>query len=208
MTLGGIYLVTPEPIASNFFEVTEKALVSGVSTLQFRNKSAGFHYKLELAQKLSSLVYRYNKKFIIDDDVDLAIAVNADGLHIGKDDIPLSEARKKLPDKIIGYSTYGSREIAVQAQSLGADYVSFGPFFATNSKKDAGLYDIKVLEEIRKYIHVPIFAIGGINPENARVLRPFNLDGICVISWVYSSIDATRAVRELMRAFYGVDYIN
>ncbi len=208
MTLGGIYLVTPEPITSNFFEVTEKALVSGVSILQYRNKSAGFHDKLELAQKLSNLVYRYNRIFIIDDDVDLATAVNADGLHIGKDDVPLSEARKRLPDKIIGYSTYGSREIAVEAQTLGADYVSFGPFFATNSKKDAGLYDIKVLKGIRKYIHVPIFAIGGINPENAAILRPFNLDGICVISWVYSSVDPGRAVRELMGAFYGIDYIN
>ncbi|MCL5679525.1 MAG: thiamine phosphate synthase [Candidatus Thermoplasmatota archaeon] len=208
MTLGGIYLVTPDSMTSNFFEVTEKAIVSGVSILQYRNKSSGFQDKLEVAQKLSSLAYRYNRVFIIDDDVDLAIAVNADGLHIGKDDIPLPDARKRLPDKIIGYSTYGSREIAVEAQSLGADYVSFGPFFATNSKKDAGLYDIKVLEEIKKYVHVPIFAIGGINPENAAMLRPFNLDGICVISWVYSSADPGRAVKELMGAFYGMDYIN
>ena len=208
MTLGGIYLVTPDSMTSNFFEVTEKAIVSGVSILQYRNKSSGFQDKLEVAQKLSSLAYRYNRVFIIDDDVDLAIAVNADGLHIGKDDIPLPDARKRLPDKIIGYSTYGSREIAVEAQSLGADYVSFGPFFATNSKKDAGLYDIKVLEEIKKYVHVPIFAIGGINPENAAMLRPFNLDGICVISWVYSSADPGRAVKELMGAFYGIDYIN
>ncbi|MHB1708305.1 MAG: thiamine phosphate synthase [Thermoplasmataceae archaeon] len=208
MTLGGIYLLTPESIDSNFFEVTEKALVSGVSILQYRNKYSGFHDKLEHAKKLSSLAYRYNRIFIIDDDVDLAIAVNADGLHIGKDDIPFSEARKRLPDKIIGYSTYGSREIAVEAQSLGAEYVSFGPFFATNSKKDAGLYDISVLEGIRKYIHVPIFAIGGINPANAAILRPFDLDGVCVISWVYSSTDPERAVRELMDAFYGKDYVN
>ena len=208
MTLGGIYLVTPDSITSNFFEVTEKAMVSGVSILQYRDKSSGFHDKLEVARKLSSLAYRYNRTFVIDDDVDLAIAVNADGLHIGKDDIPLPEARKRLPDKIIGYSTYGSREIAVEAQSLGADYVSFGPFFATKSKMDAGLYDIKVLEEIKKYVHIPIFAIGGINPEKAAILRPFNLDGICVISWVYSSTDPGRAVKELMGAFYGIDYIN
>jgi len=208
MTLGGIYLVTPDSIPSNFFDVTEKALISGVSILQYRSKSSGFNDKLELAQKLSRLAYRYNKIFIIDDDADLAMAVNADGLHIGKDDIPLSEARERLPDKIIGYSTYGSLEIAVEAQSLGADYVSFGPFFATISKKDAGLYDIKVLEEIRKYIHVPVFAIGGINPQNAAILRPYNLDGICVISWVYSSDDPGHAVRELIDAFYGEDYIN
>ncbi|QRF76269.1 Thiamine-phosphate synthase [Thermoplasmatales archaeon] len=203
MTLQGIYLITPESRGERFFSVTEEALSSGVSMLQFRDKSSPMKEKIEVAKRLSRLAYRYNRLFIIDDDIELALSTNADGLHIGKEDIPLTEARKRLPGKIIGYSTYGSLEIALEAQSSGADYVSFGPFFKTTSKKDAGLYDIKVLNNIKNYIHVPVFAIGGINPANARKLCPFGLDGICVISWVYDSPDASEAVRELVEAFEG-----
>jgi len=114
--------------------------------------------------------------------------LGADGIHIGKDDVPFDYIKSRYPDRIIGVSTYGNLEDALAYQKLGADYVAFGSFFPTNTKEDATMCDINVLNSI-KSINIPVFVIGGINRNNIDLLLKYRISGIAVVSAIYSHID-------------------
>ncbi|CAC12401.1 thiamine phosphate pyrophosphorylase (yeast THI6) related protein [Thermoplasma acidophilum] len=197
----GLYLVTEDYSRKNFFNIIEEAIIGGVDIVQYRDKSNPRSVRLDVARKVKQICNRYDILFFIDDDVQLAIEVQADGVHIGKDDMPLPDARR-IFDGLIGYSTYGDREMAIFAEKNGADYVAFGPFFHTDTKKDADVYDIHVLEGIHKYIRIPVFVIGGINISNIRTFSGYGIDGVAVVSAIFSDPDPERAARELKAALY------
>lgn len=188
MKLKGLYLVTPEYTGPWIFSATERALKSGVNVLQYRDKKSSFRKKLEIGRKLREMCREYGIPFIVDDDPVLMDILDADGIHIGKDDVPFSYVKSKFSGRIIGVSTYGNLEDAVKFQRLGADYVAFGSFFNTQTKDDATMCDINILDGLDK-INIPAFVIGGINRNNVALLLKYKISGIAVVSAIYSSRD-------------------
>jgi thiamine-phosphate pyrophosphorylase len=193
MKLKGLYLVTPDHPGDRIINATERAIKSGVDILQYRDKTSSFREKLSTGRKLAALCHDYNIPFIVDDDPVLMDILGADGIHIGKDDVPFDYIKSRYPDRIIGVSTYGNLEDALAYQKLGADYVAFGSFFPTNTKEDATMCDINVLNNI-KNIKIPVFVIGGINSDNIDLLLKYRISGIAVVSAIYSHVDIERQV--------------
>ncbi|MEM0139281.1 MAG: thiamine phosphate synthase [Ferroplasma sp.] len=194
MRLKGLYLVTPDYIDESLFNRTETAIKNGVNILQYRDKSNTFKTRLYVARKLKKICTDYGIPFIIDDDPILMEIVDADGVHIGKDDVPFSYIKEKYPGRIIGVSTYGSIPDAMEYQKKGADYVAFGSFFSTHTKTDATMCDINILRHLEG-INIPIFVIGGINMDNVVELLKYNISGIAVVSSIYSSPDIAGSVK-------------
>ena len=198
--LKGIYvlsdaLLTPtETILSQI----ERVLKAGVSVIQFREKYASDN-EIELTCKaLGALCTQYNALFIIDDRVHLAKKVDADGLHVGEDDISYEEARAIMgEDKIIGISCYGDIERALKYEALGADYVAFGSFFPSPTKPHAKVVPLEVLHEAKKVLRVPICAIGGINETNIGQVNSSGIEMYSVISAVYANDTIEENIKKL-----------
>lgn len=199
MKLRGLYLVTPDYYDGNFYEIVEDALNNGVDILQYRDKTNSLETRIEVAGNLLKITRKHDVPLIIDDDIRVVKAVNADGLHLGKDDMPVSEARKQLKNKIIGASAYGSIDLAQNLEKQGADYVAFGAFFETQSKKNAEVCDMHILEKAREGLRVPIFAIGGINESNVGQLLEYDIDGVAVISAIFAAENPGEAAKSLKR---------
>jgi len=188
MKLKGLYLVTPDYSGDWIINATERAIKSGVDILQYRDKTSTFRDKLAIGKKLASICHDYSVPFIVDDNPVLMDILGADGIHIGKDDVPFDYVKSKYPDHIIGVSTYGSIKDALLYQKLGADYVAFGSFFPTKTKDDATICDINVLKGIGP-INIPVFVIGGISRENIDLVLKYGISGIAVVSAIYSHND-------------------
>ncbi|WP_337860095.1 thiamine phosphate synthase [Ferroplasma sp.] len=206
MKLKGLYLVTPDYFNDQVIKATERAVKSGVDILQYRNKKSSFREKFENGRKLKTICDEYDIPFIIDDDPILMDVLDADGVHIGKDDVPFDYVKTKFPGKIIGVSTYGNVDTAVKYEKLGADYVAFGSFFHTDTKEDATMCDIKILKNIDK-LKIPVFAIGGINRENVDALLNYGISGIAVVSAIYSYPDIESQVKYFKEELkkYGIE---
>lgn len=170
--------------ADTLFEEATAAIRGGAAVIQYRDKNptnAPF-----VARELVNICHRHNIPLIINDDVELAIQSNADGVHLGKEDSEIIEARKRLGNAaIIGVSCYNSVERALTAQALGATYVAFGRFFTSTSKPLAAPADIDILRKAKTTIHLPIVAIGGILPENGSQLLAAGADLLAVIGGVF-----------------------
>ena len=165
--------------------------------LQLREKQLDEDHFLEEAKKLQGLCSEYNVPFIINDNVEIALAINADGVHIGQSDMEMKEAREKLgPDKIIGVSAH-TKEEALLAQAQGADYLGVGAVFPTSSKDDAESVSYETLKEICDVVSIPVVAIGGITKDNLHQLSGSGISGISVISAIYAQPDIKEAAREL-----------
>ena len=146
-------------------EQVEAALKGGITCLQLREKDLDEEAFIEEAKKIKKLTDAYKVPFIINDNVNVALAVDADGVHVGQKDMAAQDVRTKLgPDKILGVSAQ-TVEQAISAQEAGADYIGVGAMFTTSTKKDANATSRETLKEIRKNVHIPIVAIGGINKE-------------------------------------------
>lgn len=179
-----LYLVTDSEILKgrDFYKAIEEALRGGVTTVQLREKESCGKNFLEKAYKLRELTKKYNAMFIINDRVDIALLVDADGVHVGQTDIPVLEARKLMgKDKIIGVSTR-TLEQALEAKVNGADYLGVGAMFGTKTKLDAKTISINILKNIKQNVDIPIVAIGGVNLENKQFLDECNIDGYAVVS--------------------------
>ncbi len=194
MKLNGLYLVTPDYYNDKIFEITEEALKNGVNILQYRDKTNNYDIKIYAGKRFRKLADDYNIPLIIDDDPVLMDIINADGIHIGKGDVPFYYLKEKYNNKIIGVSTYNDVNKALEYQSSGADYVAFGSFFNTETKKDATMCDINILNNIDK-IKIPVFVIGGINLDNVDKLLKYNISGIAVVSSIYSSKNVEETTR-------------
>lgn len=166
-----------------FFNVIESALKGGVKTVQLREKGLTTYELYSLAYELRKITLDFKANFIVNDRVDIALAVEADGVHLGWQSLPFNIVRKLLGfEKLIGVSTHNRKE-ALQAQSCKADYITFGPVFSTPSK--AGLLEPVGPEEIRKIkseVKIPVLALGGINEGNIEIVLKEGADGIAVIS--------------------------
>ena len=179
-----LYLVTDSKILKNrdFYKCIEDSLKGGVTTLQLREKEASGKDFLEKAYNLRKLTRKYNVTFIINDRVDIALLVDADGVHVGQSDISASEVRKLIgSNKIVGVSTRTLEE-AEEAKKNGADYLGVGAMFNTTTKLDAKLVSIETLINIKKNTNLPIVAIGGITLQNKNVLSTCKIDGYAIVS--------------------------
>lgn len=179
---------------------TEEALRGGVTFVQIREKQLDRQHFLEEAEELKTLCARYNVPFVINDDVDLALQVGADGVHVGQSDMEAGDVRKKLgPDKIIGVSAR-TVEQALLAEKHGADYLGVGAVFPTSSKKDASEVSFQTLKEICEAVDIPVIAIGGITKENVAELAGSGICGVAVISAIFAQPDVRKAAAELKTA--------
>lgn len=179
-----LYLVTDRKLLGerDLVQSIELAIQGGVSLVQLREKSVSSREFLELAFRVKEITSRYKIPLIINDRLDIALAVEADGLHVGQDDLPMLKARALLgPDKIIGVSARTLAE-ALLAQEQGADYLGVGAIFKTSTKTDALEVSLEQLESIKKAVSIPVVAIGGINLENVQQVMATGVDGVSVVS--------------------------
>ena len=184
------------------YSVVKESLEGGVTFLQLREKELDEEHFLEEARELQKLCREYQVPFVINDNVDIAAAINADGVHVGQSDMEAGDVRAKLgPDKIIGV-TAKTVEQAVLAQERGADYLGVGAVFPTGSKTDVDVLDGGMIREITEAVHIPVIAIGGIGKDNVEKLAGNGLDGVAVISAIFAQKDITEATRELKEAVF------
>jgi len=195
-----LYIITDQRIShgKSHLEVAEAVLEGGVTVLQFRDKEMEYSEAIEVCQKIHKLTKKKGVPFIVNDRVEIVKAVDADGVHLGQEDMSFSSARKILgKEKIIGISVE-TVEQALKAVEGGADYLGIGPIYPTATKPDAGkALGIARLKEIRESVNIPIVAIGGINENNLEEVLRAGADGVAVISAVVSAPDITEACRKL-----------
>ena len=175
----------------------EMAIKSGATFVQLREKTLPFDEFVALAKEIKLITDQYNVPFVINDNVDVAIACDADGVHVGQSDAEVFYAREKLgADKIIGVSAQ-TVEQALKAQGNGADYIGVGAVFQTSTKLDADSVSHEVMKQISNAVTIPIVAIGGISKENILELTGTGIDGVAVVSAIFAQKDIATAVKEL-----------
>jgi thiamine-phosphate pyrophosphorylase len=182
MKLRGLYAITPQ--GPGLIEKAREALEGGVVLLQYRNKAA----RLSEANELAALARRYHVPLIVNDDVDLALEIGAEGVHLGRDDGDLAKARRKMKGKILGVSCYDDLEAARTAVRAGADYVAFGSVFASPTKPGAVRAPLGLFRK-GKSLKVPLAAIGGVTLENAPALITAGASLLAVISDLFDAPD-------------------
>ena len=192
-------------LGKNLYTVVEDALKGGITLFQFREKGKGAlegKEKLELAVKIQDLCKKYNVPFIVNDDIELALEIDADGVHVGQDDLGVDEIRKLMPNKIIGLSI-GNEEEFQQSKVEYVDYVGVGPVYVTQSKNDAGgAIGYEGLELMRKLLpQMPLVAIGGIQTQHIKDIMKTNVDGVSIISAISYSDNIEKTVREMNEQF-------
>ena len=179
------------------YSQVEEALKGGATFIQLREKELDKEHFLEEAKEIKELCRRYQVPFVINDNVEIALAVDADGVHVGQSDMEAGDVRAKLgPDKMIGVSAQ-TVEQAVMAEQNGADYLGVGAVFPTGSKADALEVSHDTLKAICKAVKIPVIAIGGISKENILELSGSGICGIAVISAIFAKDDIEEAAREL-----------
>ncbi len=185
-------------------DVAREAAKGGATIIQFREKRKSTREILEIAMALHKLLADKEIPLIINDRLDVALAVGASGVQVGQDDMPLDIARRFLgSERIIGVSARNLEE-AVRAARGGADYLGVGPIFATPSKGDAGEpIGLKALSDIKKNVDIPIVAIGGVSPDNMETVIKAGADGVAVISAVALAPDMRKASEDLLRKIMG-----
>lgn len=178
-------------------DAVEEALRAGVTFLQLREKDLDYASFLELAREIKGITDKYGIPYVINDKVEVAMAVGADGVHVGQDDMAPEDVRKIIgPDKILGVSAQTVGQ-ALLAEKKGADYIGVGSIFPTSTKLDAEAVSFETLKEICNAVSIPVVAIGGINKDNAMKLSGSGIDGIAVVSAIFAREDITAAAREL-----------
>lgn len=184
-----------------FLYRVEEACKGGVTLIQLREKDKTTREYISIAEKVHEITQRYDIPLIIDDRVDVALAMNAEGVHVGQSDMPVDIARKLMGnDKIIGATTKTVSQ-AVEAYEKGADYLGVGAIYPTTTKVKTVLTSVDTLKEIVKAVPVKVNAIGGLNKDNIHVLKDSGIDGICVVSAIMKSENPRTAAEELRTAF-------
>ena len=201
--IGKLHILTDTVLQSRFshMEITRLAIAGGADTIQYRQKSGATREMIEIARNMKRLCSEAGVTFIVNDRLDVAIAAEADGVHLGQDDFPIPMARELLGEsRIIGGSA-ATLDEAQKCLSEGADYVGFGPVYPTSSKDDAGpVSGIDILKQVVEIIPLPIIAIGGVGAENIPDVMRAGARGIAVISAVCCQDDPEDATRSLYQA--------
>ncbi len=175
----------------------EDTLKAGASFIQVREKELPFDEFLREAREIKNITDKYNIPFVINDNIEVAIQSNADGVHIGQDDMPARDVRKLIgQDKILGVSAATVKD-AKLAEENGADYIGVGAMFSTDTKQDANVISMDTLKDICNSVSIPVVAIGGINEKNVPMLKNSGVDGICLISAIFSKENIYEATKKL-----------
>lgn len=183
-----------------FFEKVEQALKGGVTLIQLREKNRSTREYIHLAEKIHKLTKTYNVPLIIDDRIDVAMAVKSEGVHLGQSDMPISRAREILGDEYIIGATAKTVPQAVEAYEQGADYLGVGAIYPTTTKVKTVLTSTETLNDICKSVPIPVNAIGGLNKDNINVLKGIDIAGICVVSAIMKAENPQIAAAELKEA--------
>lgn len=198
-----LYLVTDRNILKNrdLKDEVENAIKGGVTLVQLREKECGGKDFLKYAIEVKEITDKYNIPLIINDRVDIALAIDAAGVHVGQNDIPAKVVRELIgKNKVLGISASNLEE-AKKAVEDGADYLGVGAIYSTSTKKDAKNVKLNMLKEIRDNIKIPIVAIGGIDKNNAKEVIECNIDGIAVVSAILSENNIELAAKNLKSFF-------
>lgn len=206
--ISGLYLITDRRISGmGHEEMAELALRGGAKIIQLREKEMPKDEILRVALRLREKTKRLGAILIINDHVDIARDSDSDGVHIGQDDLPIEDARKIIgPDKIIGVSTHSLDE-AVNAQSLGADYIGLGPIFHTETKKTAPPLGVEIIRKVKENVNIPVVAIGGISLDNIDEVMEAGADAVAVISAISGSGDITEMVTRFIEKIKGCSLV-
>ena len=199
-----LYVITDRRLRDEV-ETARAALEGGATAVQLRLKNASRGEMIAVGRELRKLTEEYNALFFVDDRLDVALAVNADGVQLGPDDMPVHVARELAPNLLIGASVY-SLEEALRAEKEGAHCLGAGAVFPTATKKGVRVIGLQGLREIVESVHIPVVAIGGINRENLRAVLMAGADGVAVISAVVGAPDvrkATAEMRAIIDEFFG-----
>lgn len=200
-----LYLVTDRALMSTatLTEAVEQAILGGCTMVQLREKELSSLEFYKQAMEIKQITDQYHVPLIINDRIDIAMAVKADGVHIGQSDIPAAVARKLIgADMLLGVSAASVTE-ALQAEKDGADYLGVGAMFPTGTKTDADLVSMEELQNIRQAVNLPIVVIGGINKENASLFHSAGIDGLAIVSAIIAQPDIRKAAAEIKELFYG-----
>lgn len=198
-----LYLVTDEECCKgkDFYESIRKAIQGGVKIVQLREKRMGTRDFYERALKVKKICKDLGAIFIINDRLDIALAVKADGIHLGQSDMPIEIAKEILKDNFIIGITAKTIEQAIEAEKKGADYIGSGAVFSTTTKEGAKKLEIRELKEIVDSINIPVYAIGGINSKNVCELKNIDLQGICSVSGILAEEDCRYAAEQILEKF-------
>lgn len=198
-----LYLVTDRELMSTktLEEAVEQAILGGCTLVQLREKTASSREFYQTALNIKAITDKYKVPLIINDRVDIALAIDADGVHVGQSDLPATIVRKIIgKDKILGVSA-GCAEKAIEAQREGADYIGVGALFSTSTKTDAKSVSKETLIKIVKEVSIPVVGIGGINEQNAAQLKNTGIDGIAVVSAIIAQKDIKLSAEKMLEIF-------
>ncbi len=202
--IGRIYVINSMKIyGESFFEKIERAFEGGAEIFQLRLKGVSDDELLRVAEKVRRLTEKYGVLFIVNDNPLVAAKAGADGVHVGKGDFKVKEAREILgSDKIVGASSYDNVELGRQLEREGADYLGFSSPFASKTKPEKPLTPVEVLKEAVETITIPVFAIGGINDKNVEEVLELGVHGVAVISYIFDEGDPYENVKRLREKVY------
>lgn len=194
-----LYLITSDQDDEKLINIVNTALKGGVSMLQFRNKEKSDSEYEKTAIKLQKVCKEYKVPFIINDRLNIALKIKADGVHLGQDDFEYEKAKKIIPkDFILGVTAHNLKE-AIKAEENGATYLGIGDVFGTASKSNTHRINLDELKNIKSQIHIPIYAIGGISEENLSLLNANHCDGVAVIGAIFNSKDPLKSTINIVR---------
>jgi thiamine-phosphate pyrophosphorylase len=201
--ISGLYAITPDTTdTSQLCRMVDCVLSGGARFIQYRNKTASSRLRLTQSRAIYLLCKKHRVPLIINDHLDLALEIGADGLHVGQNDTSIMEVRDVLGrDKIVGVSCYNQLSLAVEAEKAGANYVALGAFYPSATKADAARASISLLDETKKTLNIPIVAIGGINLNNAENLIVHGCDAIAVSQALFSTRDVRSTAQHFSRFF-------
>jgi len=198
-----LYFITDSTCvpAERFLPVVEAACKGGATIIQLREKDKSTREYMELAASTHEITVRYGIPLIIDDRVDVALAIGAEGVHVGQSDMPVNLARRLMgADKIIGATTKTVPQ-ALEAYEQGADYLGCGAIYPTTTHVNTVITPVETLKDVVKAVPIPVNAIGGLNKDNIFVLKGSGIAGICAVSAIMKAADPETAARELKHAF-------
>lgn len=204
MQLTGIYAITDDTLLppDRLLAAASEAITAGIRTLQYRSKNTDAHLRLETARALQALCATHAIPLLINDDIELCAAIGAAGVHLGRQDAPLGDARALLGDEaIVGITCHASLEDALEAERRGASYVAFGRFFPSRTKPLAPPADLALLGAARAALNVPIVAIGGINTENGAAVLRAGADMLACVHALFGSEDVGRQTRAMVELY-------
>ncbi|SDA47290.1 thiamine-phosphate pyrophosphorylase [Butyrivibrio sp. INlla18] len=197
-----LYLVTDSTGLTEalFLEKIEAALKGGVTMVQIREKDKSTREYMELGQKVHEVTKKYDVPLMVDDRIDVAMAIGAEGVHLGQSDMPVDIARKIVGDKMIIGATTKTVDQAREAYEQGADYLGVGAIYPTTTKVKTVLTSVDTLKDICRAVPIPANAIGGLNSSNLQILKGTPIAGICVVSAIMKAEDPEKAARDLLEA--------